>query len=99
MLAFLSHPARRANFFWDAEADEASQALKSYLACLLKIASLLPGETFLLYLVVSEQGVSMVLVVERAKEQIPNLVRKPRLGRGRSKLSLNREVCLCAGDD
>ena len=71
MPAFLSRPARRANFVWDAEADEALQALKSYLAHLSKIASALPGETFLLYLVISKQAVSTVLVVERAKEQIP----------------------------
>lgn len=56
---------------WDEEAEEAFQALKTYLAHLPKIASPLLGETLLFYLVVSEQAISTVLVVETAKEQIP----------------------------
>jgi len=36
-----------------------------------KIASAFLGEMLLLYLVVSEQAISTVLVVDRAKEQIP----------------------------
>ena len=44
--------------------------LKIYLAQLPKITSPLVGETLVLYLVVSEQAASAVLVVERAKEQI-----------------------------
>ena len=36
-----------------------------------KIASPLARETLLLYLVVSEQAISAVLLVERIKEQIP----------------------------
>ena len=44
--------------------------MKSYLAHLPKIASPVLDETLLLYLAVSEQAVSAVLVVERAKEQI-----------------------------
>ena len=35
-----------------------------------KIASAVPSKTLLLYLAVSEQAVIVVLVVERAKEQI-----------------------------
>jgi len=54
----------------DEDADKAFRALKAYLAHLPKIASPLPGETLLLYLAVSEQAISAVLVVERAKEQI-----------------------------
>ena len=62
---------RCANFVWDKEADEAFQALKAYLTHLPKIASPFPKETLLPYLVVSKQAMSMVLEVERAKEQIP----------------------------
>ena len=57
-----------ANFVWEWEADEAFYALKTYLAHLLKIASPLLGEILLLYLAISEQVISVVLVVERAKE-------------------------------
>jgi len=45
--------------------------LKTYLAQLPKIASPLAGETLVLYLAVSEHAISAVLVVERAKEQVP----------------------------
>jgi len=55
----------------DQHADEAFQALKAYLARLPKIASRLEAEIFVLYLAISEHAVRMVLVVERAKEQIP----------------------------
>ena len=56
---------------WDEEANEAFQALKTYLAHLPKIVGPLSGETLLLYLAVSEQIISAILVVERANEQIP----------------------------
>ena len=59
---------RRANLLWDQEADEAFQALKTYLAHLPKIASPLPRETLLPYLDISKQAISMVLLVQRAKE-------------------------------
>jgi len=45
--------------------------LKTYLAHLPKIVSPLEREILVLYLAVSEHVVSAVLVVERAKEQIP----------------------------
>jgi len=45
--------------------------LKTYLAQLPKIASPLEGEVLVLYLAISEHAVSVILVVERAKEQIP----------------------------
>jgi len=60
----------QANFTWDQEADEAFQALKTYLAQLSKIASPLVGETLLLYSVISKQAISAVPMVEQAKEQI-----------------------------
>ena len=62
---------RCTNFIWDQEADEAFQALKTYLAHLPKITSPLQRETLLLYLDISEYAISTNLVVERAKEQIP----------------------------
>ena len=61
---------RHANFMWDKEADGAFQPLKVYLAHLPKIASPVLGETLLLYVVILEQAVSVVLAVERAREQI-----------------------------
>ena len=45
--------------------------LKTYLAHLPKIASPLLRETPQLYLVILEHAISVVLVVEKAKEQIP----------------------------
>jgi len=42
-----------------------------YLAHLPKITNPLSRETLLLHLAVSKQAISAVLVVERAKEQIP----------------------------
>ena len=59
------------NFNWDDQANEAFQALKTYLAQLPKIASPAEGEVLALYLAVSEHAVSVVLVTEQAKEQIP----------------------------
>ena len=51
--------------------DDAFQSLKAYLIHLPKIASLVLGQTLLLYLVILEQAVSTTLVVETTKEQIP----------------------------
>jgi len=62
---------KHANFAWDQEADEAFQALKTYLAQLPKIGSLLAGEIIVLYLTISEHPVSTTHVVEWAKEQTP----------------------------
>jgi len=45
--------------------------LKTYLAQLPKIVSPFVGETLVLYLAVLEHAVNAVLVVERAKEQVP----------------------------
>jgi len=45
--------------------------LKTYLAQLPKIASPLEGEVLVLYLAILEHAVSAVLLVERAKGQIP----------------------------
>ena len=42
-----------------------------YLAQLPKIASPLVGETLVLHLAILEHAVSVVLVVERVKEQVP----------------------------
>ena len=50
------------NFQWDEKADEAFQALKSYLARLPHIASPVEAEVLILYLAVSEHAVSAVLV-------------------------------------
>jgi len=60
-----------ANFSYDQHTDEAFQAPKTYLAQRPKIASPMGGKVLALYLVVSERTVSTVLIVERAKEQIP----------------------------
>ena len=62
---------QRANFSWHQQADEAFEALKTYLAQVLKIASPLEGEILVLYLAISEHAVSAILVVERVSEQIP----------------------------
>ena len=59
---------KRTNFSLDQEEDEAFQALKAYLVLLPKIASPLPRETLQLYLAISKQAISAVLVVKRVKE-------------------------------
>jgi len=51
---FVCFLRRGTHSVWDEEAYEAFQALRTYLAHLPKIASPLPGETLLFYLVVSE---------------------------------------------
>jgi len=58
------------NFSWDEEADEAFQALNTYLAQLSKIASPAEGEILVLCSAASEHAVSAVLVAEQEKEQI-----------------------------
>jgi len=68
--AILPCATQSANFTGGKEAYEAFQVLKTYLAHLPRIASPLPGQKLELYLVISEQAISVVLVVERAKEQI-----------------------------
>jgi len=55
---------------WDKEIDKAFQSMKTYFARLPKIVSLVQGKMLLLYLAISKQAVSMVLVVRRAKQQI-----------------------------
>jgi len=66
------HVLRRpVDFTCDQKADKAFQALKTYLPQLPKIASPLVGEVHVLYLAISEHAVSAILMVERAKEQIP----------------------------
>ena len=45
--------------------------MKTYLAQLPKITSPLEGEVLVLYLAISKHAVSAVLMVEKAKEQIP----------------------------
>ena len=56
---------------WDGVVNEVFQSLKAYLVHLPKIDSPIQGETFLLYLAISLQVVRMVLMVEKAKVQIP----------------------------
>ena len=58
-------------FTYDQGVDEAFQALKSYLARLPKIMSPLMGENLSLYLAVSEQAISVVLMADRTKKQTP----------------------------
>ena len=60
---------QRPNFSWDRQANEPFQALKTYLAQLPKIASLLEKEILVLYSAVSEHAVSAVLVVERLRSR------------------------------
>jgi len=71
VLALLPCRATGNNFNWDEQADEAFQALKTYLAQLPKITSPTEGEVLVLYLAVSEHAVSAVLLAECAREQIP----------------------------
>jgi len=61
---------QRDSFSWDKEANEAFQALKTYLAQLPKVSNPAEWEVSVLYLAISEHAVSAVLVAERAKEQI-----------------------------
>jgi hypothetical protein len=58
-------------FVWTQEADETFQELKKYLTSLLIMVSLEHGEPLLLYIVVTTEVVSMVLIVERPEPQQP----------------------------
>jgi len=70
MSALLSYPSKACQFCVGKGSNDTFQALKQYLAHLPKVASLIHDETLLLYLAISEQAMSVVLVVERSKEQI-----------------------------
>jgi hypothetical protein len=58
-------------FVWTQEADETFQELKKYLTSLLIMVALEHGEPLLLYIVVTAEVVSMVLIVERPEPQQP----------------------------
>jgi len=89
---------RRANFAWDKDADEAFQALKTYLVHLPKIPSLLPGETLLLYPGCLRIGHISCSGSGESQRTDPGLLSKSCLSRGRGELSFHREVRLRIGD-
>ena len=59
------------NFKWDVEAEEVFIQLKKYLAEIPKLVSPLLGETFFLYISVPDYSLSVVLVAESEKQQMP----------------------------
>lgn len=62
---------KQANFKWGEKAEKAFIELKKYLAEILKLVLRLPGKTLLLYISVSNYSISIVLVAEREKQQVP----------------------------
>ena len=62
---------RRVTFKWDEKPEVAFQSLKDYLSHLPRIASPNQGEPLLLYLAVSDQAVSAILVEKRARDWVP----------------------------
>ncbi|GJT98803.1 hypothetical protein Tco_1094321 [Tanacetum coccineum] len=57
---------RKQDFRWSREAEEAFQKLKQHLQSLLALTVLIPGETLTLYLAVSLEKISSVLMAEKA---------------------------------
>ncbi|XP_071697582.1 uncharacterized protein [Rutidosis leptorrhynchoides] len=62
--------AKKSDFKWTDEAEKAFQEMKALLKDLPTLTTLIAGETLILYLAVSTEAVSSVLVVERG-DQIP----------------------------
>ncbi|GKD45559.1 hypothetical protein Tco_1270204 [Tanacetum coccineum] len=56
---------RKQDFRWSREAEEAFQKLKQHLQSLLALTVLIPGETLTLYLAVSLEKISSVLMAEK----------------------------------
>ncbi|GJT36293.1 reverse transcriptase domain-containing protein [Tanacetum coccineum] len=56
---------------WTMEADEAFRRMKECLELLPTMVILTKGETLTIYLATSEENVSIVLMAERGKKQIP----------------------------
>ncbi|GJR66279.1 reverse transcriptase domain-containing protein [Tanacetum coccineum] len=62
---------RKQDFRWSREAEEAFQKLKQHLQSLLALTVLIPGETLTLYLAVSLEKISSLLMAERENDQRP----------------------------
>ncbi|GJT87703.1 reverse transcriptase domain-containing protein [Tanacetum coccineum] len=56
---------------WTTEADEDFRRMKELLEALPTVAVPTKGETLIMYLAVSEESISAVLMVERGKRQVP----------------------------
>ncbi|GJV81091.1 hypothetical protein Tco_1516961 [Tanacetum coccineum] len=56
---------------WTTEADEAFQRMKELLEALPTVTAPIKGETLIMYLATSEESISVVLMAERGKKQIP----------------------------
>ncbi|KAL0356123.1 UNVERIFIED_CONTAM: Retrovirus-related Pol polyprotein from transposon opus [Sesamum radiatum] len=70
-LLFFKSLGKAKEFKWTKECEQALQSLKSYLATPPLLVNPKQGETLFLYLVVSEQAVSTVLISESEKVQNP----------------------------
>ncbi|KAL0379007.1 UNVERIFIED_CONTAM: hypothetical protein Sradi_3206200 [Sesamum radiatum] len=71
-LLFFKSLGKAKEFKWTEECEQALESLKHYLASPPLLANPKPGEVFFIYLAISEETVSSVLVKEREKSQ--NLV-------------------------
>ncbi|XP_071714597.1 uncharacterized protein [Rutidosis leptorrhynchoides] len=63
--------AKKSDFKWTDEAEEAFQEMKALLKNLPTLTAPIAGKTLILYLVVSKEAVSFVLVAERGDVQMP----------------------------
>jgi len=70
-LPFFKVLKKKTPFGWDEEAEKVFQKLKEYLEKLPQMVSPSPDEPLLLYLAISDHVVSLVLLVERARQQHP----------------------------
>ena len=62
---------KKAEKVWDEQSDKALAQIKQYLRSPLVLSVPSPGEELILYLVVSEHAVSVALMRDQGKHQLP----------------------------
>jgi len=69
-LSFFKVLKKKTCFGWDEEVEQAFQSLKEYLRRLPQMVSPIIGILLLVYLAVSDNTISMLLLVERDGQQL-----------------------------
>jgi hypothetical protein len=69
-------------FTWTEEAEQAFQEMKQYLTSLPVLVAPDPGETLFLYLAMTAEVISMVLVAERSDQLLQGAPAGPPVGGG-----------------
>ena len=71
MSEYIAHSSGSKEFAWTEECERAFQDLKTYLGHASLLAKPLTGERLFAYLAVSEHAMSLVLVKDAARVQVP----------------------------